>query len=84
MNETLLSETLGEDTSTQLYRDGEGAWRVRVLALPEGGGEKLAPARAVRVFVDQPVGEAEARALFRASAAKRYVEAGAAFPGGTA
>ena len=42
MNELLLSETLGADTTTQLYRDAEGGYRVRVMELPEGGGEKLA------------------------------------------
>ena len=40
MNEELLAETLGEDTTTQLYRDGEGVFPIRVMALPEGGGEE--------------------------------------------
>jgi hypothetical protein len=80
MNETLLAETLGEDTTTQLYRDAEGSYRVRVMALPADGGEKLAARQSPHVFQDRPVGAEQARALFRASAARRYVEAEAAFP----
>jgi hypothetical protein len=82
MIEVLLSETLGEDTTTQLYRDGDGGYRVRVMALPAECGEKTPADKAPRIFQDQPVGEQEARALFRASAAQRYVEADAAFGGG--
>jgi hypothetical protein len=81
MHETLLCESLGEDTTTQLYRDADGGYHVRVMSLPEGGGEKLPASRAARVFTDQPVSAEEARALFGASAAQRYVEATQAFPG---
>ena len=84
MNELLLSETLGEDTTTQLYRDGEGGYRVRVMALPEGGGEKLAASRSPHVYTDQPVALEEARALYRAAAARRHVDAARAFPGSAA
>lgn len=80
MNELLLCETLGEDCTTQLYRDEEGGYHVRVMSLPEGGGEKLPVSRAVRVFSDQPVGLEEARALFGASAAQRYVDEAESFP----
>ena len=84
MNETLLSETLGEDTTTQLYRDAEGVYRVCVMALPEDGGEKVARAKSPHVFQYQPVVPEEARALFRSSAAQRYVEEAEAFPGAAA
>ena len=81
MNELLLSESLGEDTTTQLYRDAEGAYRVRVMALPEGGGERTAASQSPRVFQDRPVGAEQARALFGVSSAQRYVDAATAFPG---
>jgi hypothetical protein len=85
MNDLLLSETLGEDTTTQLYRDAEGGYHVRVMALPgEGGGEKLATSHSPRIYTDQPVGLEEARALYRAAAAKRHVDAAQAFPGAAA
>lgn len=80
MNELLLSETLGEDTTTQLYQDADGGYHVRVMSLPEGGGEKLPASKAVRVFNDQPVSEAEARALYGAAASQRYVDEAASFP----
>jgi len=79
MNEVLLSETLGEDTTTQVYRDAEGDYRVRVMALPADGGEALPASASPRIFQDNPVSEAEARALYGVSAAKRYVEADEAF-----
>ncbi len=82
MNERLLAETLGQDTTTQLWGDGEGGYRVRVMALPEGGAERANPVHSPRIFQDQPVSIAEARALFGASAARRYAEAGEAFPDG--
>ncbi|HKI98219.1 MAG TPA: hypothetical protein VKB51_07085 [bacterium] len=84
MNETLLSETLGEDTTTQLYRDAEGGYRVCVMALPEDGGEQVPPARSPHVFQHQPVAREEAHALYRSSAAQRYVEEAEAFPGAAA
>ncbi|MEE8434246.1 MAG: hypothetical protein V3S64_05605 [bacterium] len=80
MNETLLAETLGEDTTTQLYRDGEGVFHIRVMALPEGGGEKSQAADSPRIFQDQPVDGDTARSLFNAAGAKRHVEAETAFP----
>ena len=80
MNETLLAETLGEDTTTQLYRDVEGGFHIRVMALPEGGGEKTLAADSPRVFQDKPVAEDIARSLFNAAGATHHVEAEAAFP----
>jgi hypothetical protein len=82
MNEELLAETLGEDTTTQLYRDGEGGYHIRVMALPPDGGGKLPAGLSPQVFQDRPVPLEVARTLFRAAAAKRYVEAEAAFPSG--
>jgi len=80
MNEVLLAETLGEDTTTQLYRDADGHYHVRVMALPAEGGGKVPAHQSPHVFQDRPVSQEEAQALFRASAAQRYVEADAAFP----
>lgn len=80
MNEELLAETLGEDTTTQLYRDGEGVLHIRVMALPQGGGEKTQAADSPCIFQDQPVSEDIARSLFNAAGAKHHVEAEAAFP----
>ena len=75
MHEELLAETLGEDTTTQLYQDAEGAFRVRIMALPAEGGEKLNPAQSPHVFHDCPLGIEEARALYSAAAAIHHVEA---------
>ncbi|MCH8074576.1 MAG: hypothetical protein IIC13_10395 [SAR324 cluster bacterium] len=80
MNEELLAETLGEDTTTQLYRDGEGVFHIRVMALPEGGGEQAQAADSPRIFQDTPVTGDDARSLFNAAGVKRHVEAEAAFP----
>ena len=79
MNELLLAETLGHDTTTQLYRDEEGLYRMRVMALPEGGRERTLPSQSPKVFQDELVTLEEARTLFGISTAKRYVEA---FPEG--
>ena len=75
MDEELLAETLGEDTTTQLYRDSGGAFRVRIMALPEEGGEKITPTQSPHVFHDCPLGSEEARALYSAAAAIHHVEA---------
>ena len=80
MNETLLAETLGEDTTTQLYQDDEGVFHIRVMALPEGGGEKSQASDSPYIFQDTPVTEDDARLLFDAAGAKRHVEAEVAFP----
>ncbi len=82
MNETLLAETLGEDTTTQLYKDGDGGFHIRVMALPEPGAECARASDSPEVFHDQPVSEEEARTLYRAAAARRYVEEAQAFPAG--
>ncbi len=79
MNEVLLCETLGEDTTTQLWRDGDGGYFVRVMALPEDGGEQLPAHRSPLVYQQQPVVEWEARMIFGGSHAQRYVEAEQAF-----
>jgi len=84
MNEVLLSETLGEDTTTQLYRDPAGDYRIRVMVLPADGGEQVPAHSSPHVFHDRAVGAEEARAFYGASAAKRHVPAEQAFPGGTA
>ncbi len=77
MQEELLAETMGEDTTTQLYRDTEGAFRVRIMALPEEGGERVTPAQSPHVFHDCPLDIEEAHALYSSPAATRHV---AAFP----
>ena len=82
MNEVLLSEALGEDTTTQLYRDADGGYRVRVMALPPDGGERTPASASPRVWRDDAVPAAEARALFGAPAAQRYVAAEVAFAAG--
>jgi hypothetical protein len=82
MNEELLAETLGEDTTSQLYRDAEGGYHIRVMALPREGGEKVSAGHSPQVFQDRPVTVEVARALFGAAAAKRYTEQQAAFPPG--
>ena len=74
MNEELLAETLGEDTTTQLYRDGEGEFHIRVMALPSEGGEQVPASGSPYVFQDSPVTLQVARALWDAAAAKRYAE----------
>ena len=79
MNEVLLSEALGEDTTTQLYRDAEGGYHVRVMAQPSDGGERLPASGSPRIWRDDAVSAKEARALYDAAAAQRYVEAEVAF-----
>lgn len=79
MNEQLLAETLGEDTTTQLYRDAEGGFHIRVMAQPEGGEAQTPPSHSPQIFQDKPVPEETAKLLFNAPAAKRYVEAGSIF-----
>ncbi len=75
MHEELLAETLGEDTTTQLYRDAEGNFRVRIMALPDEGGEKITPVQSPHIFHDCPLDLAEARALYSSPSATRHVEA---------
>ena len=78
MNEELLAETLGEDTTTQLYREateGSVGYRIRVMALPGEGGERVPPSQSPHVFDDRPADAEEARALFGGPGATRYVEA---------
>lgn len=75
MHEELLAETLGEDTTTQLYRDAEGKFRVRIMALPDEGGEKITPGQSPHIFHDCPLDLAEARVLYSSPAAIRHVEA---------
>ncbi len=74
MQEELLAETLGEDTTTQLYRDAEGKFRVRIMALPDEGGEKITPVQSPHVFHDCLLDSEEARALYFSPAATRHVE----------
>lgn len=80
MNETLLAETLGEDTTTQLWRDGAGRLRLYVMALPEGGGERTPPWESPRVYQEFTPDEAEARRFYAGGLAKRYVGEAQAFP----
>ncbi len=80
MSLTLLAETLGEDTATQLLLDGDGAYHVRILRPREPGKERTRADQAVHVYHQQRVEREEAEALFHASAARRHVEEGTAFP----
>lgn len=75
MSETLLAETLGEDTTTQLYRDTSGALRIRMMVLPEEGREKVPSSRSPHIFDDRPVNAERAQALFSGAGATRYVDA---------
>jgi hypothetical protein len=80
MNEVLLAETIGRDTASQVWRDEAGAYRIRVLALPEEGAERVSPTQSPHVFKEWTVGAEEAQRLFQASSAKRYVAREEAFP----
>lgn len=75
----LLSETLGEDSTTQLLRDADGAYHVRVMTLKEGGQAGATPADAATVLHEQPIAATEARTLFKSAAATRLVAEGEAF-----
>lgn len=83
---TLLAETPGEDTTSQLWRQGgprgKGEFRMVVMALPEGGAEARAPLQpgdSPRVWLDRPVQEDEARRFFAQASSTRYVEEAQAF-----
>ena len=80
-NQVLLSETIGGDTASQVYRDASGAHLLVILALPEGGGEKTLPEHSPRVWQRRPIGKEEALAHYQAAAAVRHVPLAAAFPG---
>ncbi|MDH4249125.1 MAG: hypothetical protein OEW39_15070 [Deltaproteobacteria bacterium] len=77
----LLSETVGEDTATQLYRDPEGFHLLVILALPQAGGEKTLPENAPRIWQRRRIGKAEAQAHYHAPAALRHLPPESAFPG---
>ncbi len=80
MSLTLLSETIGEDTATQLLLDAEGGYHVRILRPTEPGQARAGAAQTAHLYHQQRVEREEAEALYHAASAQRHVGQGVAFP----
>jgi len=77
---TLISETEGEDTTSQLWRDAGGGYHVRIQTKPPEGGDDAGAAQPVRIFHEQAVSSAEARLLYATGSATRHLGEDQAFP----